>query len=133
MGLLDVEQNNSLKFYCAYLNNVRALILLYNNVIYKENFILLPGDEIVEKKHKNIKHLIAMERNEDLSRREMRAFPGLGSCVFKIDFAKLSPEAYAQADSGATNATPVSEEKKDNTIQNEINTEVSVKNTQHHK
>lgn len=39
IGLLDIEQNNSLKFYCAYLNNVRALILLYNNVIYKENFI----------------------------------------------------------------------------------------------
>lgn len=48
-----------LKFYTAYLNNVRALILLFNNVLYKENFILLPGDEIVEKKHKNIKHLIA--------------------------------------------------------------------------
>ena len=84
-----------MKFYFSYLNNVRALILLFNNVIYKENFILLPGDEIVEKKHKNIKHLIAMERNEDLSRRDTRAFPGLGSCIFKIDFAKFSPEAYA--------------------------------------
>ena len=77
------------------MNNVRALILLFNNVIYKENFILLPGDEIVEKKHKNIKHLIAMERNEDLSRRDTRAFTGLGPCIFKIDFAKFSPEAYA--------------------------------------
>jgi len=56
---------------------------------------LLPGDEIVEKKHKNIKHLMAMERNEDLSRRDTRSFPGLGACVFKIDFSKLSPEAYA--------------------------------------
>ena len=92
---MDIEQESSLKFYTAYLNNVRALVLLYNNVIYKEHFILLPGDEIVEKKHKNIKHLMAMERNEDLSRRETRSFPGLGACVFKIDFSKLSPEAYA--------------------------------------
>ena len=69
--------------------------MLYNNVIYKEHFILLPGDEIVEKKHKNIKHLMAMERNEDLSRRDTRSFPGLGACVFKIDLSKLSPEAYA--------------------------------------
>lgn len=65
---------------------------------------MLPGDEIVEKKHKNVRHLIAMERNEDLSRREMRSFPGLGICPFKIDFGKLSPEAYA-ADSGATTQT----------------------------
>lgn len=98
LGLLDIEQNNSLKYYTAYLNNVRALILLFNNVIYKENFIMLPGDEVTEKKHKNVRHLIAMERNEDLSRREMRAFAGCGQCNFKIDFSKLSPEAYALPD-----------------------------------
>jgi len=92
--LIDIEQNYSQKFYVAYLNNIRALILLFNNLVYKENFILLPGDEVIEKKHKNIKHLIAMERNEDLSRRETRTFPGLGPSVFKIDFAKLFPAAY---------------------------------------
>ena len=95
MQLFDIEQNNSLAFYTAYLNNVRALVLLYDNLVYKEMFIKLPGDEIVEKKHKNIKHLMAMERNEDLSRRPTRTFPGLGQCVFRLDFAALSPE-YAQ-------------------------------------
>lgn len=89
IDLFDIEQNTSLQFYTAYLSNVRALILLYNNVIYKENFILLPGDEITEKKHKNVRHLMAMERNDDMSRREMRLFPGCGACVFKIDFSKL--------------------------------------------
>lgn len=68
--------------------------MLFNNLIYKENFIMLPGDEVIEKKHKNVKHLIAMERNEDLSRRETRSFPGLGPNVFKVDFAKLFPEMY---------------------------------------
>jgi len=87
------------------LNNIRALILLFNNVIYKEHFIVLPGDEVVEKKHKNIKHLIAMERNEDLSRRDTRTFSGLGSSIFKIDFAKLSPEAYSVPDSGTIHDT----------------------------
>lgn len=121
-----------MSFYTAYLNNVRALILLFNNVIYKENFIMLPGDEIVEKKHKNIRHLIAMERNEDLSRREMRAFPGLGAPVFKIDFAKLDPDSYGVPDSGATvPAQP--DDGKPKYPENEINTEVSIKNTQHHK
>jgi hypothetical protein len=55
---------------------------------------MLPGDEIVEKKHKNIKHLIAMDRGTDISHRDTRAFPGLGASIFKIDFTKLSPEAY---------------------------------------
>jgi hypothetical protein len=80
LRLLDIEQNNSLAFHVAYLSSVRALILLFDNSVYKEHFIKLPGDEIVEKKHKNIKHLMAMERNEDLSRRPSRSYPGLGPC-----------------------------------------------------
>ena len=90
--LLDIEQTQSLRFYQAYLNNTRALICLFNLVIYKENFISLPGDEVVEKKHKNVKHLMAMEKQQDLSRRDTRVFSGLGPCIFKIDFAKLFPE-----------------------------------------
>jgi hypothetical protein len=56
---------------------------------------MLPGDEIIEKKHKNIKFLTAMDANTDLSRQKTRKFPGLGPSVFKIDFAKLFPEIYA--------------------------------------
>lgn len=57
---------------------------------------MLPGDEIVEKKHKNIKHLMAMEMNIDLSSRATRKFPGLGQLVFKINFEKLFPETYGK-------------------------------------
>jgi hypothetical protein len=67
---------------------------------------MLPGDEISEKKHKNIKHLIAIERNEDLNRRETRKFAGLGPSVFKVDFAKMMPEAYG---ADAKEATPAKE------------------------
>ena len=111
------------------MNNVRVLVLLFNNLIYKENFIQLPGDEVIEKKHKNIKHLIAMERNEDLSRRETRSFPGLGASVFKIDFAKLFPEAYgvAPVESGQPS------EREVQLVQNEINTDITVMNTPYHK
>ena len=52
-----------MEFYTAYLNNIRALIKVFDGVIYKDDFIMLPGDEIVEKKHKNIKHLMAAEMN----------------------------------------------------------------------
>lgn len=49
---------------------------------------MLPGDEIVEKKHKNIKHLMAMDANTDLSKRATRKFPGLGPSIFQVDFEK---------------------------------------------
>ena len=49
--MLDIEQDNSLEFYNAFLNNMRGLIKIYEHLLYKEDFIMLPGDEIVEKKH----------------------------------------------------------------------------------
>ena len=55
---------------------------------------MLPGDEIVEKKHKNIKHLMAMEKNTDLSKRATRKFPGLGQNIFKVDFEKQFNAVY---------------------------------------
>jgi hypothetical protein len=103
--------------------------LLFNNLVYKENFILLPGDEVIEKKHKNIKHLIAMERNEDLSRRETRTFPGLGGSIFKIDFQKLFPDAYASV----SEETGPTTDRETPVVQNEINTDLTVKNTPYHK
>ena len=59
MNLLNIEETNSKKFYVAYLNNIRALITLFDKLIPKKFFIMLPGDEIVEKKHANIKILTA--------------------------------------------------------------------------
>lgn len=81
-------------FYKAYLNNTRALIKLFDSLIYKEHFIMLPGDEIVEKKHKNIKHLMAMSMNSDLSKSKTRKYPGLGPNVFKVDFEKQFAAVY---------------------------------------
>lgn len=59
LKMLDVEQIDSLEFYNAYLNNVRGLVKIYDCLLQKEDFIMLPGDEIVEKKHQNIKMLTA--------------------------------------------------------------------------
>ena len=82
----------------------------------------MPGDEIVEKKHKNIKHLTAMDKNTDLSKSVTRKFPGLGSSIFQVDFEKhfeaykpISEQAYgstsalSRPDSSKTNANPVDE------------------------
>ena len=55
----------------------------------KDNFIKLPGDEIVEKKHGNIKILTAQMENADLSKRVTRKWPGLGKNVFEIDYEAI--------------------------------------------
>lgn len=87
--MLDVEQDYSQEFYHAYLNNMRCLVKIYDCLLYKEDFIMLPGDEIVEKKHQNIKMLTAQSQKQDLSKRSTRKWPGLGSTVFDVDFANL--------------------------------------------
>jgi hypothetical protein len=145
------------------LNNTRALIKLFDGVIYKEQFIMLPGDEIVEKKHKNIKHLIAMERSEDLSKRPTRKFPGLGNSVFQIDFAKQFASVYGvqedeeekaydsnatrpgsskatasamkkpQSPKGGKRPTSPAQSAKSEVQDNELAAEIEIQNTIHHK
>ena len=93
LDLLDMEQEQGLTFYTAYLNNLKVLIKLYDCVLYREHFISLPGDEVIQKKHLNVKYLMAMERNEDIGKQETRTWPGLGKCVFLIDYEKLLPDS----------------------------------------
>lgn len=78
-----------MKFYTEYLNNIRSLILVFDKILPKHYFINLPGDEIVEKKHGNIKQLTAMKTNADLSRKATKKWPGLGPNVFIVDYANL--------------------------------------------
>ena len=88
-----MEQEQGMKFYTAYLNNLKVLIKLYDCVLYREHFISLPGDEAIEKRHLNVKYLMAMERKEDISKQKKRKWPGLGKCAFVIDYEKLLPES----------------------------------------
>jgi len=59
LNLLTAEEETSQLFHVAYLNNVRAMIAIFDKLIPRTDFIMLPGDEIVEKKHANIKMLTA--------------------------------------------------------------------------
>jgi len=59
LKMLDIEQDNSVDFHNAFLNNLRGILKIYDCLLYKEDFIMLPGDEIIEKKHQNIKFLTA--------------------------------------------------------------------------
>jgi hypothetical protein len=76
----------SSEFYSSFLNNIRSLIAIFDATIYKDDFIMLPGDEVVEKKHKNVKFLTAMNNGTDLGLQKTRKFPGLGAPIFRVDF-----------------------------------------------
>lgn len=89
MELLDYETQKSNEFHVAYLNNLRCLLSLYNRILYKEHFIKLPGDEIVEKKALNIKILTAKHQGHDISFKPKRKWKGLGKNPFNIDLTKL--------------------------------------------
>jgi hypothetical protein len=106
------------------MNNMRSLIAVFDKLLPKTCFIQLPGDEIIEKKHGNIKMLTAAKESADLSKRTTRKWPGLGANVFEIDFGALS-EAYKkpEIEGSAPPEMPI----------NEITSEIEVKNTDHHK
>ena len=120
------------------------MIKLFDAIIYKEHFILLPGDEIVEKKHKNIKHLMAMDANTDLSKRATRKFPGLGPSIFQVDFEKQFA-AYRDLDGPAEGGAASALSKpgsppgsslggpEGDEISNELASQVEIQNTNHHK
>lgn len=57
--LLTIEEELSQQFLAVYMNNIRSLIKVFDRLLPKSAFIMLPGDEIVEKKHANIKLLTA--------------------------------------------------------------------------
>ena len=101
---------------------------------------MLPGDEIVEKKHKNIKHLTAMDKNTDLSKRATRKFPGLGPSIFKVDFEKhfeayksMSNEHSIASVSAMSRPDSSQTAKEEDFDKNELSAEVEIQNTLHHK
>ena len=72
-----MEQEQGMKFYTAYLNNLKVLIKLYDCVLYREHFISLPGDEAIEKRHLNVRYLMAMVRKEDISKQIINELPSI--------------------------------------------------------
>ena len=106
MNLLTIEEEQSLKWYTEYLNNVRALVLVFDKILPKSYFIQLPGDEIVEKKHANIKVLTAQKVSADLSKKPTKKWPGLGSNIFVVDYANLFDNYKSFKADEPTQATP---------------------------
>lgn len=103
---------------------MRSLIAIFDGLLVKANFIMLPGDEIVEKKHQNIKLLTAAMTNTDMSKRPTRDWSGLGENVLVIDYDKMLGAEPGQDEEPAEAEAPEA---------NEITGDVALKNTDHHK
>ena len=107
----------------------------------KDDFIQLPGDEIVEKKHANVKILTAQMASADLSKRTTRKWPGLGQNVFEVDYAELfdAYKEFAGPKKDEAEAAPSQPPAKgapavvEDPSKNELTSEVEVKNTDYHK
>ena len=86
---------------------------------------MLPGDEIIEKKHGNIKMLTAQMESADLGKKATRKWDGLGKNVFEIDYPSLFPD---YKDLGP--AVPEGGEPPKTEIpKNELTSEIEIQNT----
>ena len=110
-------------FYNGFLNHFRGFIKVYDGMIIKEDYIMLPGDEIVEKKHQNIKVLTAMQMKQDIAKKDKRKWPPVGPNLFIIDYGSLF-DNYKEFKQDPT---------EENTVSNELSGEVEILNTEQHK
>ena len=55
------------KYFVRVLNNISFLLTFYDNFILHEDYIQLPGDENVVKKHLNLKKLMIMQQKGELT------------------------------------------------------------------
>jgi len=144
MKLVDLEGEKSKEFHVAYINNLRCLLKLYNSLVYKEHYIKLPGDEIVEKKKLNIKVLTAKYNGQDLSTKPKRKWKGLGPNPLVVDltkyesfaeFQKPEPpkveEEKAGKPAGKDAGKKGAEEEAPKV--NELSDDIEIENTVHHK
>ena len=97
---LAIKNNEDRILSLVRVNLLLATVFL-KRVPLGDNGITLGTEEVsVEKKHKNIKHLMAMDANTDLSKRATRKFPGIGPSIFQVDFEKQFA-AYRNIDESA--------------------------------
>jgi len=108
--LLTIVRNHAKTYMNTLLNTTAAGLQIYSSLLFNDDFIMLPGDDISEKKHLNIKNLMVQKEKEGgyvekTNRGTIQKWKGLPKMSFEIDF--LSKPEYKKPDA------PV-EEKKEN-------------------
>ena len=94
--LLTALRSNSQKYFATLLNTTHSGLLIYSSMLFNDDFILLPGDDVSEKKHLNVKNLMVQREKEGgyverTNRGLMEKWKGLPKAAFEIDFT-VRPE-----------------------------------------
>lgn len=81
-------------FFKSLVNNYEFLLVFFDNVLLFEDFIRLPGDEEIIKKHDSLKTLLKRKQKGTLidtssERSIMKVWPGLLMSSFQIDDKKI--------------------------------------------
>ena len=90
--LIGILKTNSQKFFMSILNNTKADIQIYSSLLFNEDYILLPGDDVSQKKHLNIKNLVVQREKEGgyverTNRGATEKWRGLPKAAFEIDYS----------------------------------------------
>ncbi len=90
--LLDILRSNAQKYFRTVLNTTHAGLTIYSSLLFNDDFILLPGDDVSEKKHLNIKNLMVQHEKEGgyverTNRGTVEKWKGLPKGAFDVDFA----------------------------------------------
>ncbi|CAG9311274.1 unnamed protein product [Blepharisma stoltei] len=88
-NFLKSVRKNADEFKIKLLNNTEALLFLYDNLLIKQDFIMLPGDEQEEPKRSNIKRLARKKKSAKPGevvgpRGYKKTWPGLQLNVLKL-------------------------------------------------
>ena len=89
--LLECLRVDSKKYFLTVLNTTSSNIYIYSALFFHEDFILLPGDDVSEKKHLNIKNLMVQREKEGgyverTNRGLLEKWKGLPKKAFEVDF-----------------------------------------------
>merc|ERR1719378_1881073 len=60
--LNDQLEDSSMRFFKAIMNSFEFFVIYYDRIFLYEDFVPLPGDEEVQKKHANLKSLIKTKK-----------------------------------------------------------------------
>jgi len=96
-------EENSEVYMKKVLNTTKADLVIYSSLLFHEDFMVLPGDDIAEKKHMNIKKLMIQKEKggyiESNNRGALEKWKGLPKKAFKIDYQSLPEYKIEDAES----------------------------------
>lgn len=116
--LLNLAEGNADVYFKKIENTTKAGLIIYSSLLFHDDFIALPGDDISEKKHMSIKKLMIQKEKEGgyakgNVRGNMERWKGLPKKAFVIDYKALPEYKTEEPDSEPAKEEVKKEVKKE--------------------